>query len=119
MKPTLVIGASDKPDRYAYKAIMSLRNHEHEVIALGKQAGKVADIDFQTEWNSNWEVDTVTLYLNPTNQEPYLNKIIDLKPNRVIFNPGTENPSFIKQLQQHGIMPEIACTLVMLSIGNY
>lgn len=119
MKKTLVLGASDKPDRYAYKAIMSLRNHDHEVIAFGRKSGVVADVEFETEWNPTWEVDTVTLYLNPSNQEPYLDKILALKPKRVIFNPGTENPAFIQQLQKNGIHPEIACTLVMLSIGNY
>ncbi|HLU87439.1 MAG TPA: CoA-binding protein [Taishania sp.] len=119
MKPTLVMGATNKPDRYAYKAIMSLRNHGHEVIAFGRKSGQVADVAIETEWNPNWSVDTVTLYLNPTNQEPYMEQIIALKPKRVIFNPGTENPTFINQLQKHGIFPEVACTLVMLSIGNF
>jgi hypothetical protein len=64
-------------------------------------------------------VDTVTLYLNPQNQEEYYQKIIDLKPERVIFNPGTENEVFQEMLEYKGISTEIACTLVLLSINEY
>lgn len=118
-KVTLVIGASNNPDRYSFQAIRRLRNYGHPVIAFGKRSGKVADVDIQTEWNSNWDVDTVTLYLNPSSQVVYYHQILDVKPNRVIFNPGTENPEFVALLKEAGIATEEACTLVMLSIGNY
>jgi hypothetical protein len=42
-----------------------------------------------------------------------------LKPKRVIFNPGTENPEFASMLREIGVKTEYACTLVMLSVGNY
>lgn len=119
MGHTLVIGATTKEDRYANKAIRSLRNHGHPVIAFGQKAGTVEDVEIETEWNPAWEVETVTLYLNPHNQEDYIDRIIALKPKRVIFNPGTENPEFISKLKTAGIHPEVACTLVLLSIGNY
>ncbi|MFN5147545.1 MAG: CoA-binding protein [Flavobacteriia bacterium] len=118
-KVTLVIGASTNPDRYSFQAISRLRDYGHPVIAFGQRSGKVADVDIQTEWNSNWNVDTVTLYLNPSRQEVYYRQILDLKPNRVIFNPGTENSAFVSLLKEAGIATEEACTLVMLSIGNY
>lgn len=118
---TLIIGASTNPDRYSYMALKSLKNHGHEILAIGNKKGEVEGIQWSTEWNSDWkdQVDTVTLYVNPRNQEAYLQKIIDLQPRRVIFNPGTENQAFIDTLKQHDIEPVIACTLVMLSIGNY
>ncbi len=119
MKSTLVIGATDKEDRYANKAIKSLRVHGHPVIAFGQRAGVVEDVQIETNWNSDWDVDTVTLYLNPQRQAEYEDKIIALKPKRVIFNPGTENPEFMNRLQSKNIFPEVACTLVLLSIGNY
>lgn len=119
MKPTLVIGASTNPERYAYKAIRMLREHGHEVIAYGVKPGQVEDVIFETDWNPDWKVDTVTLYLNPLRQEAFYDQIIALKPNRVIFNPGTENPEFEQLLSDNGIFPEEACTLVLLSIGEY
>lgn len=119
MKKTLVIGATTKEDRYAYKAVQSLLAHHHEVIAYGVRSGKIQNIEIETEWNPNWHVDTVTLYINPERQKEYEAKILALKPQRVIFNPGTENESFVKQLLANGIHPEVACTLVLLSIGNY
>lgn len=119
MKSTLVIGASIKPDRYSNIAINLLREYAYDVIAFGVRAGKVKDVEIQTEWNPNWEIDTVTLYINPTLQEAYYSKILDLKPRRVIFNPGTENPIFSHLLNEYGIETEEACTLVLLRIGNY
>ncbi len=119
MEQTLVIGATTKEDRYANRAIKALRSHKYPVVAFGQKAGKVGDVEIETEWNPNWDIETVTLYLGPQNQEGYIDKIIALKPKRVIFNPGTENPGFIEKLRAEKIYPEIGCTLVMLSIGTY
>jgi uncharacterized protein len=117
---TLVIGASTNPERYSFKAITSLRLHKKDVVALGLKAGKVADVDFVTSTSDiAATIDTVTLYINPKLQEPYQQFILDLKPRRVIFNPGTENPVFADLLAQADIKPIEACTLVMLSIGTY
>lgn len=116
---TLVIGAGTNPDRYAYKAVVSLRKHGHEVIAFGKQQGNIGDVEIEISWNPAWGIDTVTLYLNPLHQESLYQKIMDLKPRRVIFNPGTENAEFQHLLSRNGIESIEACTLVMLSIGNY
>jgi predicted CoA-binding protein len=119
MKKTLVIGASENPERYSYKAINTLVQHGHEVVALGLRAGNVAGIPFEVEKKFFENIDTVTLYVGPKNQPEYYDYIIGLKPRRVIFNPGTENPEFIGQLQKAGIHPEIACTLVLLGTGQY
>ena len=119
MKRTLVIGASEKPERYSYKAIKALRQHGHEVVALAAKPGKVADVDFKTEAVDLPAIDTVTLYVGPQNQDGYMEYVEKLQPKRVIFNPGTENEAFVERLEKAGIQSEIACTLVLLSIGQY
>jgi hypothetical protein len=119
MKKTLVIGASENPNRYSYKAIRSLVSHGHEVVAIGLRVGQVSGVSFSTQKEAFENIDTVTLYIGPQNQPEYYQYILDLKPQRVIFNPGTENPEFISRLKTSGIYPEIACTLVLLSIGQY
>ena len=116
---TLVLGATEKTDRYANRAIRSLRAHNEPVVAIGRKSGQVLDVPIATTTDDIRQVDTVTLYLNPQNQEPYIDTILALKPRRVIFNPGTENPGFEAKLQQAGIEPIEACTLVMLSTGQY
>lgn len=118
-KKTLVLGASTKPDRYAYKAITKLVEKGHSVLAIGQNAGEVAGIKIQTKAIPLKNVDTVTLYLNPTRQRDYYNYIIEAKPKRVIFNPGTENPEFYQLLELNNIKAEVACTLVLLSINQY
>ena len=119
MKKTLVIGASENPERYSNKAIRALISHNHEVVALGLKKGTVSGVSFHTEKEQFENIDTVTLYVGPQNQPEYYSYIVGLKPRRVIFNPGTENPEFIKILQAAGIYPEIACTLVLLATGQY
>lgn len=119
MKPTLVIGASIKLDRYSNIAIHRLLSYQHLVIAFGPKEGNVGGVAIETEWNPNWNVDTVTLYLNPTAQKDFYSKIMALKPSRVIFNPGTENQEFQELLSHENIAFENACTLVLLSLNQY
>ena len=119
MLKTLVIGASAKPERYSNKAIISLRNHGHEVLAIGNRTGTVADVSIQTGTPELVEIDTITLYLNPDNQQPIYDYILRLKPRRIIFNPGTENPELKTFAVARGIQTIEACTLVLLATGQY
>ena len=118
-KKTLVIGASTNPARYSYLAIQSLREHGHDVVALAKRAGHVADVDIQTEFPENEEIHTVTMYVGPKNQPEYQQLLLDLHPERVIFNPGTENIDLIVSLETSGIEVVEGCTLVMLNGGHF
>jgi predicted CoA-binding protein len=119
MKKTVVLGASPNPDRYSFKAVMSLQAHGHEVYAVGNKQGSVGNVLIDSQLPADLDIDTVTLYLNPTRQEEWKSAIMDTKPRRVIFNPGTENPEFEKVLQENGIQTEVACTLVLLSTDQY
>ncbi len=119
MKKTVVIGASTKPERYAYKCIDLLRKHDIETIAIGNRAGKVNDVEITTEHPEIKNVDTVAVYLSAKNLEPYYDYIISLKPNRVLFPPGTENPEFYEIAKANNIETEEACPLVMLNTGIY
>jgi hypothetical protein len=118
-KKTLVFGASLNSSRYSHMAIRRLRGQNIEVVALGLTEGRVEDVDISKEKIDYSDLDTITLYLNPKNQESYYDYILDLNPKRVIFNPGTENPELIDLLQKNGIEAEIACTLVLLSMNQY
>ena len=118
-KKTLVLGATTKPERYAYLAINKLVEKGHSVIAIGQNAGEVAGINIRTKNIPLSNINTVTLYLNPARQRDYYNYIIETKPKRVIFNPGTENPEFYQLLQSNGIKVEVACTLVLLATNQY
>ena len=118
-KKTLVMGASTEPSRYAYKAVKMLQRFGHPVVAMGKKEDNLDGIKIEKGAAPFDGVNTVTLYLNPMNQKPYYDYIIGLKPDRVIFNPGTENPELYALLRENGIGIEVACTLVMLSINQY
>jgi uncharacterized protein len=118
-KKTLVIGASVKPERYSYLAVQKLTAHQHPVIALGLKKGLIGNTAIENERKTFEKIDTVTLYINPTLQKDYYDYILSLQPKRIIFNPGTENDELAELAQQKGIEPIEACTLVLLSTGQY
>jgi predicted CoA-binding protein len=118
-KKTLVLGASDNPERYSYLAVNRLRSKGHPVAAIGRKLTKVGDVEIGTAKQALTGVDTVTLYLNPANQKEYYDYILSLHPRRVIFNPGAENPELAGLAQAKGIRTMEACTLVLLSTGQF
>lgn len=119
MKTTLVIGASEKTDRYSNKAVRLLQYKNKPVVALGKRAGKINETEILTGFPLLKNIHTVSLYLNPANQREYYDYILSLNPKRVIFNPGTENPELYEKLAGKKIEFEEACTLVLLNTGMF
>ena len=119
MKKTLVIGASLNPGRYSNIAINRLVGFGHPVVAIGLRLGEVAGVKIIKDQRLFDNIDTVTLYLNPKRQEAFYDYIISLNPERVIFNPGTENSAFYTILKENKIEFEEACTLVLLSTNQY
>lgn len=118
-KKTLVLGATTKPDRYAFRAINMLVEKGHTVLAIGQNTGEVAGVKIHTKAIPVKNIDTVTLYLNPSRQRDYYNYIIEAQPKRVVFNPGTENPELYQLLELNNIKAEVACTLVLLATDQY
>ncbi len=118
-KKTLVFGASLKPNRYSNYAIQRLVLSKINVVAFGLSKGIVSGVEIDTDLVPYKNVNTVTLYLNPERQKAYYNYIVALKPERVIFNPGTENPDLYHVLKANNIDFEVACTLVLLSTNQY
>lgn len=119
MKKTLVLGASVNEYRVSNTAIHQLLDTGNEVIAIGNRPGVVAGVPLRQDRPPIEDLDTVTLYLNPSRQPEYYDYILSLRPKRLIFNPGTENPELARLAREQGIEVEMACTLVMLSLGVY
>lgn len=120
MKRTLILGASPNPERYAYKATLRLAANGYPVFPVGLREGEIGEHEILVNIPIIKSIDTVTLYIGAKNQPPYYDYLLNqIAPQRIIFNPGTENEELIKLAQEKGIKTEIACTLVLLSIGNY
>lgn len=119
MKKTLIIGASPEPSRYSFKAAQMLTRFNHDIVNIGIKRGEVAGVEIQRPEHIHQDIDTVTLYIGPALQGQYHEYILKTKPKRVIFNPGTENPELEELLNANGIEPVEACTLVLLSTGQY
>ena len=115
----LVYGASTNPSRYAYIATELLLQHGHEVTLVGIKKGEVLGLTIQQDQPVLNDIDTVTLYVGPANQEGLFDYLKALAPRRVIFNPGTENLELESALEKVGIQTEEACTLVLLHTGQF
>ena len=118
-KKTLVLGASLKTNKYSNFVIHKLVNNNIETVAFGLKEGNVEGVTINAETLPFKDIHTVTLYLNPKNQQAYYDYVVSLNPKRVIFNPGTENPEFYKILKENNIPFEEACSLVLLSTNQY
>ncbi|MEC5142161.1 CoA-binding protein [Chitinophaga sp. 212800010-3] len=118
-KFTVVLGASPNPERYSNMAVNRLTAKGHPVVAIGNRAAAIGDIPVITEHPPLEKVDTVTMYLNPIVQREYYDYILQLQPRRIIFNPGAENPELEEIAREHNIQPVEACTLVLLSTGQF
>ena len=118
-KKTLVLGASPNPQRYAYMATEDLLSRGHEVVLIGRRQGNVEGVAIETDFPVYNDIDTITLYVGPRHQIELYEYIIETKPRRIIFNPGTENGELREMAEKEGIETEYACTLVLLSLDSY
>lgn len=118
-KKTVVLGASDNPERTSYLAVQKLVAKQHPVIAIGRKAATVGVTNIITEHPVVENVHTIILYLSASNQQPYYDYILSLYPKRIIFNPGAENEELYDLAKANGIKPLEACTLTMLATNQY
>ena len=119
MKKTLVLGATPDSSRYAYLAANKLVRHGHDIVNVGLKKGEVAGEPIEKPETLHSDIHTITMYVGTRNQPPLYDYILNTRPKRIIFNPGTENNQLASMAQEKGIETVEACTLVMLSIGNY
>jgi predicted CoA-binding protein len=119
MKPTLILGATPNPARYAHIAAERLVARGHEIIPVGIKQGRVQGKEILNGKPDVPEVDTVTLYVGPRHQPAYYDWLLRVAPRRIIFNPGTENAELMKLARENDIEVVTGCTLVMLAGGSY
>ncbi len=115
-----VLGASNKPDRYSFKAVRMLREKGHKPFPVHPVLAAVDGLPVSPSLRALPEpVDTVTVYLSPRNQQAIAAELLEGNARRVIFNPGTENPELEEQLRQRGKHVLRACTLVLLTTNQF
>jgi predicted CoA-binding protein len=115
----LVLGASTNPSRYSNKAAKMLKQYQHKPILVGRSDGTIADEPIHDDIPDDVHIDTVTMYLREEIGNQYIDEIIALKPDRVIFNPGAESTEAYQQFAKHKIECIEACTLVMLRTNQF
>lgn len=120
-KKTVILGATPNQSRYAYMAAQMLHEQDIPFVPVGIKTGEVfgKNILDLNEKPSIDEVDTITLYISAKNQPEWYDYILSLKPKRIVFNPGTQNPELSALAKENQIATISACSLVMLSSGQY
>jgi predicted CoA-binding protein len=122
MKPEIVaiLGASPKPDRYAYRAFEMLRQYGHRPIPINPAFDDIrGEKCYPKISDAPNPIDTVTMYLGEARSNPLIAEIIAAKPRRIIMNPGAENAALAEQAEEAGIEVVEGCTLVMLQTGQF
>jgi predicted CoA-binding protein len=105
-KKTLILGATPDPGRYAYLAANKLVRHGHSIVNVGLKKGEVAGVPIEKPESIHHDIDTITLYVGTYNLPPLFDYIL-------------ENSELRKKANEQGIETLYACTLVMLSTGQY
>jgi uncharacterized protein len=118
-RSTLVVGASPEPSRYSNRATHRLLGAGHPVVLLGKRTGEIAGMPIRQSLEPGIAVHTITMYVAPAHQHALMKELLALQPERIIFNPGTENPYFEAEARTRGIEVVEGCTLVMLASGQF
>lgn len=116
---TLVLGASLNPERYSHLCMLALEKHGLPAVGIGLKEGKVGNTEIHKGTVPLENIHTVTMYLNARRQEAFYDYIFELKPSRIIFNPGAENAELASMARKKGIDTLEACTLVLLSTGQF
>lgn len=119
MYSMVVIGASTNPSRYSYHAVKLLIKHNYNVVPIGIKNGSIENCLIQIGQPAIADVHSVILYIGLEKQKSYYQYILDLKPKRVIFNPGTGNVEFAGRLDEQGIEVVFGCAIVMLNSGIF
>ena len=119
-KTVAVLGASPKPARFSYKAIVALKAAGHQVFPVNPGQKEINGLTCYPDLPSCPEsIDTITVYVNPSILVRRVDDMIVVNPRRVILNPGTESKEVTERLQAAGIEVLEDCTLVMLSSGSF
>lgn len=119
-KTVAILGASPKPDRYAYQALQLLHQYGHRTLPINPAFGEIlGEKCYPTISDAPGPIDTVTLYLGESRSSPLIDEIINAKPRRIIMNPGAENNALAARSEEAGIEVVEGCTLVMLRTGQF
>jgi predicted CoA-binding protein len=119
-KRVVVLGASTKPDRYAFKAMELLREYGHQAVPVNPACAEVlGEKCYPSVAKVPEPIDTITIYLRQSRSDPLIEEILEAKPERIIMNPGAENDDLARSAREHGIEVVEGCTLVMLRSGTF
>lgn len=116
----VVLGASPKPDRYAYRAMEMLRDYGHHAIPVNPAFPEIlGQLCYPNIAAAPKPIDTITMYLGKQRSDPLIAEILQAKPRRIIMNPGAENDNLATQAREARIEVVEDCTLVMLQVGSF
>lgn len=119
-KKVAILGASNKPERYAHKAYKMLQEYGHETFLVHPSLDKVEDKKVYKNLSEVPQpIDTLTMYVGPQISSGLIEEIRKLSPRRIIFNPGSENEDIVEALGDTDIQMMEACTLVLLRTGQF
>jgi predicted CoA-binding protein len=119
MKSLVILGASDKPDRASNMLLNRAQARGgFDVIPVHPALDAIAGIPVRSALSEVPDhPDVLSVYLSADRSSALEAALVKLKPGKVIFNPGAENPGLEARLNAAGIATENACSLVLFGRG--
>jgi predicted CoA-binding protein len=115
-----VIGASAKPARYSYKAVAALQANRYQVYPVHPVLTEVRGLPvYRNLADIPVALDVITMYIGAARSQELEHDILQARPGLIIFNPGAENEKLATVLERQGIPFLEACTLILLSTGQF
>jgi uncharacterized protein len=119
-KNVVVLGASAKPERYSNQAVKLLSEKNYNVLPVHPSGISVNGLKTYKHLSDiKIPIYTLSVYVNASLSSSLKDEILTLSPERVIFNPGTENDELEKYCLKNNIAVEQACTLVLLRTNSF
>lgn len=116
----VVLGASPKPERYSNQAIRLLLEQGYRITPVNPAIPVIEGLNVTHQLSDIDEpVHTLAMYVGEARSSKMLDDILGIKPERVIFNPGSESAVLKSRLDGQGSECIEGCTLVMLRTGQF
>jgi hypothetical protein len=115
MKSIAIIGASNKRDRFANKAVRAFRDAAYTVYPVHPQEKTVEGLPvYKTVLDIPGPVDIASLYIPPAAGMRVIEQIAKKGIKQVYVNPGADSKELLAKADQLGVETLNVCSIVAI-----
>ena len=113
-----VIGASKDRTKFGNKCVRAYLSKDYTVFPVNLNEEEIEGLKcYKSIKDIEGPIDIVSLYLPPEIGEKVADEIIEVKPKKVILNPGTESEAIVRKFLDAGIEVKEECSIVAIGLS--